>query len=308
MPLEPLNKPESRWQGLLGSLRAIPLVGFLFSSLIGFNLAQTLSVGLLPFSRRAFRRFNRWCANTWWGWCVIGGEKLLRTKVIITGDDVPEAENAIVLANHQQMPDITTIMAFARAKKRLGDLKWFVKRALRPVPGLGWGMQFLNCLFVNRDWAKDREMIVKTFSTIVTERIPLWLISFAEGTRVTPEKLARNHEYAVRSGQQPTEHVLLPRTRGFVASVQGMGEHISAVYDLTIGYVEGVPTLWQYICGRVRHVHLHVRRFPIEELPRLENELAEWLTARYQEKDRLLAWYYEGGAFPSEPLPPELAN
>jgi len=271
------------------------------ATLLGINCAQTLSVLLIPFSRRAFRRFNRFLANTWWGWCVIGGERILGTRVVCTGDEVPLKENAVVVANHQQMVDIPTIMAFARQKQRLGDLKWFVKRALRPVPGLGWGMRFLNCLFVNRNWTKDRELVQQIFATIVNERIPLWLVSFVEGTRVTPAKLEQSRDYARQVGVEPPNHVLLPRARGFVASVQALGQHITAVYDLTIGYVEGVPTLWQYLEGQVREIHLHVRRYAVDELPRQEHELAAWLRERFVEKDLLLERFYEGGCFPAAP-------
>lgn len=306
MPDERAVAPLGRGRRLFGLLRAIPISGFLFSTLIGFNLVQTLSLVLVPFSRRAFRRLNRWCANTWWGWCVICGERIIGTRLVVTGDDVPLAENALVVVNHQQMADIPAIMAFARSKKRLGDLKWFVKRKLKHVPGLGWGMSYLNCLFVRRDWAADREMIGRTFATIVRERIPLWLVSFVEGTRFSKEKLARNREFAQKAGIEPTRHVLVPRTKGFAASIQGLGEHISAVYDLTIGYVDEIPTLWQYICGRVRHIHLHVRRFPVDQLPKLEAELAQWLQDRYQEKDRLMAYFLQGGAFPDQGLPQEM--
>ena len=55
--------------------------------------------------------------------------------------------------------------------------------------------------------------------------------------------------------------MLIPRTKGFVASVEGLGDHLNAVYDFTIGYVDGVPSLWQYITGRVKQIHIHVRRF-----------------------------------------------
>jgi 1-acyl-sn-glycerol-3-phosphate acyltransferase len=306
MPLPPLNVPRTPVCRLLGIVRAVPLTVFGFVTLIGFNFLQMLSLTLIPFSRKAFRRFNRWCADTWWGWCVIGGERINRTRIVITGEEVPPRENAIVVVNHQQMPDITTVMAFARSKGRLGDLKFFVKKALQIVPGLGWGMSFLDCLFVRRDWAADRSMITKTFRRIVNENVPLWLVSFVEGTRITPAKLARSQEFAKQRGIEIMHHVLTPRTKGFSASVVGLGDHIAAVYDLTIGYVEGVPTLWQYIKGHVRRIHLHVRRFPVEELPRLEHELNEWLLARFAEKDRLLAYYYQHGAFPEEPIPAEL--
>jgi 1-acyl-sn-glycerol-3-phosphate acyltransferase len=272
-----------------------------FISLIAFNAAQTVSLAVVPFSRRAFRRFNRWCADTWWGWCVGAAEHMNGTRLVLTGEELPGDENALVLSNHQQMPDITSLMALARRKGRLGDLKFFVKQALKWVPGVGWGMQFINCPFLRRDWTQDRETIHRTFATLVRERIPVWLVSFAEGTRVTPEKIRKSAEWAAERGLPLTRHVLIPRTKGFVATVEGLGDHLHAIYDVTIGYVDGVPTLWQYITGAVKRVHVHVRRYPVAELPRMPQELGAWLVERWQEKDELLDHFYTEGAFPSEP-------
>jgi 1-acyl-sn-glycerol-3-phosphate acyltransferase len=279
--------------------KAVPVTALGFASLLLFNAAQTASLLLMPFSRHAFRRFNRWCANTWWGACVVASQRLNGTRLVVTGENVPEGENALVLSNHQNMPDIVALMTLARRKRRLGDLKFFVKQALKWVPGVGWGMQFLSCPFVRRDWTADRERIRHTFDTLVRERIPVWLVSFAEGTRSTPGKLRANAEWAAERGLEPTRHVLIPRTKGFVATIEGLGGYLDAVYDVTIGYEGGVPTLWQYITGSVKQIHVHVRRFPIASLPRLEHELRDWLLACYREKDQLLEHFYSTGAFPS---------
>ena len=300
MPLPPLSDTAGTGMRIVRLAKAVPVTVLGFASLLVFNAAQTASLLLLPFSRRAFRRFNRWCANTWWGACVVASQRLNRTRVIVTGEDLPDSENALVLSNHQNMPDILALMILARGKRRLGDLKFFVKHALKWVPGVGWGMQFISCPFVRRDWTTDRERIRKTFDTLVRERIPVWLVSFAEGTRSTPEKLRASAEWAAEQGLEPTRHVLIPRTKGFVATIEGLGKHLDAVYDVTIGYVDGVPTLWQYITGSVQRIHVHVRRFPIESLPGLEHELRDWLIDRYREKDQLLEHYYATGAFPAE--------
>jgi len=300
MPLEPLIDRAGPLNKLGRWLRAAPFAVGGFVSLIGFNVLQTLSLALKPVSRRTFRRVNRWFANTWWGGCVISAERVNGTRLVISGTDVPERENALVIANHQQMPDILAIMAYARRKRRLGDLKFFVKRAIKWVPGVGWGMQFIDCVFVDRDWTADRRKIERTFHRLVTDRVPMWLVSFVEGTRITKEKLARSQEYARANGLDVLHHVLVPRSKGFVASVQGLGSHITAVYDLTIAYVDGVPTLGHFVSGAVRRIHLHVRRFPVEQL---EHDLQAWLHERFLEKDRLLDHFYTHGVFPADPLP-----
>jgi 1-acyl-sn-glycerol-3-phosphate acyltransferase len=303
MPLPPLTDDAGALERTARNLRALPVTVAGFTSLIAFNAAQTASLVIRPFSRRAFRRFNRWCADTWWGWCVETARRFNGTRVVVTGEDLPADENAIVVSNHQQMPDITALMALAKSKGRLGDLKFFVKHALKWTPGLGWGLQFLNCPFLKRDWSADRHKIEATFETLVRERIPMWLVSFVEGTRATEAKIRASAEWAVERGLESTQHVLLPRTKGFAASVEGLGEHLHAVYDVTIGYVDGVPSLWQYITGRVREIHVHVRRFPVDELPKLEAELKQWLMDRFYEKDALLEQYYRTGSFAAEPAP-----
>lgn len=298
MPLPPLINDASAWQRFLRNLRVSIPVAFWSAALIAVNITQTASLVIKPFSSRAFRRVNRWCAGSWWRGCVIFSERVNGQEIIISGEELPTDENVLVLSNHQQMPDITTIMSMAHGKGRLGDLKFFVKHAIKWVPGVGWGMQFLNCPFLKRDWSADRDKIDATFATLVDERIPMWLVSFVEGTRATEAKIRASTEWAVEHGIEPTRHVLIPRTKGFVASVEGLGDHLNAVYDFTIGYVEGVPTLWQHLTGQVKKIHVHVRRFPADELPTIEAELKQWLMDRFYEKDALLEEYYETGAFP----------
>jgi 1-acyl-sn-glycerol-3-phosphate acyltransferase len=297
MPLPPLTDPQGFARRASGLTAAVPASGFLLGTLLGFNALQTASLVLLPLSRRRFRSFNRWAANTWWGWCVSLGELFYDIKILVTGDEVPPAENAIVIANHQQMPDITFLMAYAKSKGRLGDLKWFVKDPIKYIPGVGWGMLFLDCVFVDRRWAKDGASIERTFSRLKRDRVPLWLISFVEGTRIRSAKVASSRSYANEHGLKPLEHVLIPRTKGFVATVTGLRDHVDAVYDITIGYEQGVPTLWQYIKGYARVAHFHVRRYPIEQLPSDDEALSRWLMQIFEEKDALLERFYRQGSF-----------
>jgi 1-acyl-sn-glycerol-3-phosphate acyltransferase len=304
MPQHPLAEPPNRLRRIGANTRGAAIAGVLFSTLLLFNLAQLASLLLLPFSRRAFRSSNRWMADTWWGWCVWIGEHVCGVRTIVTGDEIPVRENVILVANHQQMPDITVLMGFARSKDRLGDLKWFVKKPIKYVPGVGWGMQFLDCPFVTRRWTEDEASIRRTFARLVSDRVPMWLVSFVEGTRITPSKLEHSRQYAEANGAAPPNHVLVPRTKGFVASVQALRQSLDAVYDVTIGYPEGVPTLWQYIKGQARLAHLHVRRHPITDLPAQTAELAQWLLRQFDEKDRLLERFYAEHTFKEQVADP----
>lgn len=292
----PLASP-SGMSLILGTLRGTFGGLFLFLFLIVINGLQMASLVLWPFSRKLFRAFNRGCANTWWGTCVLASKWIYGIRLIMTGDPIPVRENAIIFANHQQMPDIVALMLFAWTKSRLGDLKWFVKDPIKYVPGVGWGMLFLDCLFLKRNWDSDEGKIRRTFAKFRNQHIPIWLISFSEGTRLKPGKLAKSQEYARAQGLPVPQHTLVPRTKGFVASVIGLRDYATAVYDVTIAYEGGVPSLWQYTCGWSRRIHMHVRRYEIRRLPNSDKELSAWLRQRFVEKDALLEGFFEKGRF-----------
>ncbi len=296
MPLDPLP-PETGPRHWWRVATTIPLAVVLFLTLLFFNVLQMLSYVLVPFSKPAFRKVNTTLAGTWWGWCVLAVERLRGTRLVLTGDEIPPRENAVVISNHQQMPDIVAVMMLAKPRGMLGHLKFFVKDPLKWVPGMGWGMVFLGCVFVRRRWTEDRGRIERAFAAIVGERLPVWLVTYPEGTRLTRAKLERARRFAEERGLTPPRHTLVPRTKGFAATVEALRGHVAAVYDLTVGYEEGVPTLWQLALGQVRRIHMHARRFPIETLPEGREALAAWLLERFREKDDRLEHFYETGRF-----------
>ena len=91
--------------------------------------------------------------------------------------------------------------------------------------------------------------------------------------------------------------MLIPRTKGFVATVQGLSGHIQAVYDITIGYGGGVPSLWQWFLGHGNEDHVHVSRTPVSSVPIDSDGLAKWVTQQYQKKDARLGRFYDTGTF-----------
>lgn len=287
-----LREPEGPLARAAGWLRAGVSFSILLATILVINAIQTLSLVVRPLSKRLFRKINRTCAQVWWGLCVVGSEQAYRVRPVFTGDDVPERENAMIVANHQQMPDILALMMFGWRKKRLGDMKYFVKDVLKYVPGIGWGMLFLDCLFLKRNWEQDQGAITRTFGRFQEENIPVWLVSFVEGTRITKAKVEKSREYARSKALPLFENVLLPRTKGFVAAVGGLRRHLNAVYDVTIAYPDGIPTLWQYLKGWVNEIHIHVRRYPMPEVPTEPGALADWLLDRFREKDRFLSEFH----------------
>ncbi|MBI2379087.1 MAG: acyltransferase [Deltaproteobacteria bacterium] len=252
------------------------------------NTIQMLSVVFYPFSRKTMREINRWCARSIWGLWVIMAEVQNGIEIRIKGDEIPPRENALLLPNHQTMADVMVLICFAWRCGRVGDLKFFVKEVMKYVPGPGWGMRFLDCIFVKRDWERDKDGILRLFSKYKAESIPVFLVSFLEGTRRTPVKHAAAQAFAEDRGLYVPKHTLVPRTKGFVATMQGLRSHLDAVYVLTIGYPGRIPTLLNCYEAKVERVELHLRRYPIAELPEAEAELSKWVFERFEELDRRL--------------------
>jgi 1-acyl-sn-glycerol-3-phosphate acyltransferase len=246
------------------------------------NPLQMLSLVILPFSRAAFRKFNCTCAAHIWGIWVWQARHIVRIELRYTGDDLPVGENAVVVSNHQSMADIMVLLFVAHRCQRLPDLKFFVKDMMRYIPGPGWGMLFIDCIFVKRNWNRDRAGIEALFSKFMAEQIPIFLVSFLDGTRLKPKKLKRAQEFARERGLYVPQH-----------------SHLDAVYDLTLAYErKPVPSLVDCFAVRVQIIDIHVQRIPMDELPiGDEAALEAWVQASYRAKDERLAAHAQHGVF-----------
>ncbi|KAI7906135.1 uncharacterized protein BX663DRAFT_498951 [Cokeromyces recurvatus] len=184
----------------------------------------------------------------------------------------------------------------------LENCKYFVKDSLKYLPFFGWGMWLAGFVFVRRNWTQDQKKIDATFKTIRRLQTPAWIINYVEGSRVTLRKLYDSQNFARQKSYPVMDNLLLPRTKGFVSCVnefRGKDSHIKYVYDFTIAYRNRRhPKRFNQAPSMIRaHIHslwpeyefhVHCRRFAIEDLPEDENELNDWLRARWLEKDRLL--------------------
>ena len=278
----------------------IGLISFIYLIFV-VNFIQCLSIFVLPFSPRLCRRINRWCARSIWGFWVILAERINGIDVRITGDAVPQGENAVIICNHQSMTDVMVLLCLAWRCGRIGDLKWFAKDILKYVPGVGWGMWFIDCVFVKRNWMRDKANIRRTFSSFIENDIPLFLISFLEGTRKTDEKHRNSQAFARERGLYVPQQTMVPRTEGFAATIEGLGPHVDAVYDVTIGYLGPTPpALISAFGANIERVELKLTRFPIDTLPTEPEALNQWVHDRFYEKDQLMIRFAEEQRFEGE--------
>ncbi|KAF2460097.1 hypothetical protein BDY21DRAFT_408203 [Lineolata rhizophorae] len=224
--------------------------------------------------------------------------------------------SAVVVANHVAWADFYLIQEVAARAGMLSRCRWFAKSQLRWVPFLGWGLWAMGMPLVTRKWASDRKEMRKVFDGIVEGALPIWLISYSEGTRYTPSKHASTTSWCAAHNKPTPTHTLYPRTRGFVATVQALrrAPHVRFVLDVTVAYARvgpapssgsrggtpllawldaAAPSFWQSLTTpdlerEGYRFYVHVDAFEVEGLPREEEGLAEWLEARWEVKGKRL--------------------
>lgn len=84
---------------------------------------------------------------------------------------------------------------------------------------------------------------------------------------------------------------------------------LDAVYDVTIAYGQTrlpnriglAPNMFEFVSGahKGKEVHIHVKRFPISEIPSEKEEIKQWLNGRFEKKDELMKEFYSSGSFPN---------
>ena len=270
------------------TLRAIFFSVLIFVPLVGINFFQFVSILWKSASPYWFRRYNSFWARIYWSYVAWMAQTFGGLTLQISGDELPANENAVMLANHQSAVDTIVQLMLGWRYRRLGDMKFFIKDIIKWIPGPGWGMIFLECIFMKRNWNEDRKRVVKQLHRFQTGRVPVWVIIYPEGTRLRPSRLALAQEFASKQGVAKPLRVLIPRVRGFQATLEGLQDHLQAVYDVTIAYPGQAPSLWDLLAGQVGQIKVEVRRYPLEDVPTDGEGCAAWLQQLFRDKDQRL--------------------
>ncbi|XP_076929132.1 putative 1-acyl-sn-glycerol-3-phosphate acyltransferase 5 [Bidens hawaiensis] len=236
-------------------------------------------------------------------------EKINKTKVVFSGETVPEKERVMLIANHRTEVDWMYLWDLALRKGSLGCIKYVLKSSLMKLPIFGWGFHIFEFISVERKWEVDEIIMRKRLSNFTNPSDPLWLAVFPEGTDFTEQKCIKSQQYAAENGLPILKNVLLPKTRGFHACVEILRGSLDAVYDVTIAYKNRCPTFMDNVFGvEPSEVHVHVRRISLEEIPVSETECNTWLLKTFELKDQLLSDFIAQGYFPNEGTEGELST
>lgn len=246
--------------------------------------------------RRAIDRLLDAASNLWITFNTWQQTYTLPTKVEVEGlSDLSRDEWYMLIANHQSWTDILVLVRAFNA--RIPGVKFFFKQSLLWVPVLGlalWGLDFPHMRrYSKAQLARHPELKGKDVEQTrkACERFrhhPVTIINFLEGTRFTPAKHAQQNS--------PYRHLLMPRAGGLAFTLRAMNGQLHRLLDVTILYPEGIPTYWDYACGRIKRIQVHIRQLPIPaemigdytEDAEFRAHFQRWVNQLWHDKDEVL--------------------
>ncbi|KAM3571048.1 hypothetical protein VYU27_006903 [Nannochloropsis oceanica] len=210
---------------------------------------------------------------------------------------------ALIMINHLSWADSFVLSPWLHAHNSVnGDTCWPMWRGFINMP-LGWIAYMSECPVLGYGKEMDLETIRKSVSRFFQRRMTKFFL-FPEGAVFRECMLQKSHEYAQANNLPLLDHCLLPKHGAFLEAGQALHRQgMETLVDITIAYP---PTSSLYnapfnVIDLVKYhptplyVHLNVRTFDMREIPwEEEDKVRQWLTRRFEEKDRFLDDYYKG--------------
>ncbi|CAI9718225.1 1-acyl-sn-glycerol-3-phosphate acyltransferase delta isoform X1 [Octopus vulgaris] len=258
--------------GLWTRMKTWSILHFLFCYILlvsGFITCFLMSLTLVlwPLNKDLYRKVNSYLAYLWWCQFTFLGQWWSGTECVlyIEPSDLQYIgkEHALVIMNHKY--DIDWLMGWILTERfgMLGGSKIYGKKFLKYIPILGWIWYFTESIFLERNWDQDQKTLVRDIQEIASfpQDVCITILLFCEGTRFTEEKHRISMEVAEKKGFPYLKHHLLPRTKGFVLSLQAMKGKIPAIYDCTVAFRKdgAEPTLRNILHGRMCRAEMYVR-------------------------------------------------
>ncbi|KAJ7655086.1 acyltransferase-domain-containing protein [Mycena polygramma] len=192
----------------------------------------------------------------------------------------------ILIANHQVYADwwYGWCLTYFIGPNGVHDSVYItLKKSLKWVPILGWGMNFYNFIFLARSWVSDRVQLSTHLSALgkaaEEEDNPLVFFLYPEGTVVSKDTRPISKKFADKMGIDDMTNMLLPRSTGLQYSLRSLAPRIPdlKLIDITtvypgippMGYGQSWYTLRSIFLSGVPPpaVHFHLRMFSMQDLP-----------------------------------------
>eukprot|EP00795_Rhopilema_esculentum_P007766 gene7766-13610_t len=196
---------------------------------------------ILP--RRVYERIDEMAYDSYQSLVTYFFETFTGTRLIFYGDELPldKKENVVYISNHQSAVDWVVTDLIAIRQESLGRIRYVLKNGLKYLPLYGCYFAQHGCIYVKRGGEKNDLKIRRKLQAMAMNKTPFWLVIFPEGTRYDLSKqhvIKASQDFAEQNGLPVLEHLLTPRTRATELSLEELGPHLDAVYDVTIAYLD----------------------------------------------------------------------
>ncbi|CAH1964533.1 unnamed protein product [Acanthoscelides obtectus] len=259
--------------------------------------------------------------------------------IVEVGDDISECleEKTLIIANHQSTADVPLLFACFNPKKHvLPNIMWIMD-SLFKYTNFGVVSVLHKDFFIMSGKTKRDQSLQQLAKHIIDTYIPLkrrWMVLFPEGGFLRKRK-AVSQKYAEKMSLPKLENVSLPRVGAMqvimdtvgpnsainnnanmtaTTGKNSMGSQLSGkkpnslpqlqyVLDITIGYPNGWPIDLSHIVFGNRQpcqTVIFYRVYNAKEVPHNPETLTQWLYDRWQEKERMLEYFYENGEFSAD--------
>lgn len=236
---------------------------------------------------------------TFWAWTITRCMDLARQPVwdVQWPEGLSRDGKYLLISNHSSWLDIPVLL-----RSFIGHIPFprpFMKQQLIWLPIIGISAWAIDCPFMRRytkeelekhpEW-RGRDLETTRRSCERFRHLPVTVLNYAEGTRMTEEKrVARNSPY---------RNLLRPKSAGVAFVMNVMGDQFDAILDMTIAYPPGQrATFWDYLCGRVGQISVRVDKLPVppdlisgnyQEDPEFQKRFQAWMTGLWDRKEELI--------------------
>lgn len=230
----------------------------------------------------------------WWSGSIL--------KVYISKEDFEKAgtEHSLLVMNHAYEVDWLFGWMFCEKIGVLGNCKAYAKKVISYIPTIGWNWKFAEFVFLERSFDKDKEIISTQLNEIFDYPDPVWLLLNAEGTRFTKTKHEASVKFAKERNMAVLNHHLIPRTKGFTASLKMLKKKCDSIMDVQLVFSKDEkvePTIINLLRGKSLTGHIYLRRIPMSEVPEDEEAAGKWLHELFVRKDKLQTSFHKTGDF-----------
>ena len=233
--------------------------------IIGFGTLTIINIPRIVIPFKFFKVFLSKVSN-YIGDLTVYGLKLImllmhgnNINIIDDYDQYDRDKWYMAMSNHQSWADIFVLLVVANYKIPL--LKFFMKKELWWIPFIFLANKTLNMPFVNRHSKKaienDPTLRTKDYKNTIKSckrflRSPSTIFSYAEGTRYTKEKHAKQNS--------PYKNLLIPKTGGLATSLSAIPK-IETLVDYSIVYESDKRDAWSFLSGEMKNVTVLVKKY-----------------------------------------------